>query len=88
MKTPKTLYPQAREIYTCELSVCPECGETLVVCNYQNGRKIVQTLLATLAVGYRPKSCPTRDCSLYDEGFPSARWQHLVPAYCTYGHRH
>jgi hypothetical protein len=86
MKTPKTLYPQAREIYHCELPACPECGEPLVICNYQNGRKIVQTLPLTLSVGYCPKRCLNRDCLRYDQRFGSAQWQHLAPQYCTYGY--
>lgn len=86
MKTPKTLYPQAREIYTCELALCPTCGETLAMCNYQNGRKRVQTMTGIWAVGYWPKRCHNPDCAAYDTRFPSAQWGHLSPSHCTYGY--
>lgn len=86
MKSPKILYLQSREIYICELTACSECGGILSVCNYQNGRKIIQTLQSTLAVGYRPKRCLNQDCILYDKRFASAQWQHIAPRYCTYGY--
>ena len=86
MKTPKELYPQAREIYTCELDVCPICGEELETCDYQNGRKTVQTMTGVLAVGYWPKRCSNPECAAYDTRFPSAQWHHLSPSHCTYGY--
>ncbi|MBT7080933.1 MAG: hypothetical protein HN929_05630 [Chloroflexi bacterium] len=86
MKTPKELYPQAQEIYTCELEFCPACGEKLAICNYRNGRKTVQTMTSILKVGYRPKRCSNPCCIAYDSRFPSAQWRHLSPSHCTYGY--
>ena len=86
MKTPKILYPEEREIYTCELEVCPACGEKLLKCNYQNGRKVVQTMKGIWEVGYTPKRCSNPDCMAYDTRFPSAQWGHLSPSHCTYGY--
>ncbi len=86
MKTPKELYPQAQEIYRCELENCPVCFEKLAICNYRNGRKTVQTMTRILNVGYYPKRCINADCVAYDTRFPSAQWGHLSPSHCTYSY--
>jgi hypothetical protein len=86
MKTPKELYPQGREIYTCELEICPMCGWKLMACSYLNGRKTVQTMTGVLEVGYQPKRCVNLDCIGCDARYPSARWGHLSPSHCTYGY--
>lgn len=86
MKTPKTLYPQTREIYICELDSCPVCGDELKIADYYNGQKVVQTLTETRAVSYRPKYCDNPACPRRGMRFGSAQWTHLAPAHCTYSY--
>ena len=44
MRTPRELYPQKPIVYSCELNVCPECGERLKVA-YVSGAKTIQSLV-------------------------------------------
>lgn len=86
MRTPKELYPQVSKVYTCELEACPKCGNPLVSCDYQSGRKTVQTLTMVLGVAYRPKHCVNPSCGDYLKVVRSAEWLHIAPLHCTYGY--
>jgi hypothetical protein len=86
MRTPKALYPQAREVYICELENCPICGGRLVTCDYRSGRKTVQTLTSVKAVAYQARRCAAVECEGRGMRWGSARWQQLAPQYCTYGY--
>lgn len=86
MRTPKELYPQVSEVYTCELGLCPKCGSPLVLCDYQSGRKTVQTTTLVMGIAYRPKRCVNPSCGDYLKVVRSAEWLHIAPLHCTYGY--
>ena len=86
MRTSKELDAQASEVFICELDHCPICKGALVVCDYQSGRKTVQTLSAALQIVYWPKQCADPHCSGHQVRWKSARWQQVAPLYCTYGY--
>jgi hypothetical protein len=86
MRTPKELYPQVSKVYTCELGSCPKCGSPLVLCDYQSGRKTVQTTTLVMGIAYRPKRCIDPSCGDYLKVVRSAEWLHIAPLHCAYGY--
>jgi len=86
MRTPKELYPQVSKVYTCELELCPKCGSHLVSCDYQSGRKTVQTMSFVMGIAYHPKRCVNPNCDDHLKVVRSAEWLHIAPLHCTYGY--
>jgi len=86
MRTPKVLYPDERIIYKPELSACPYCGGSLVMCDYLAWDKTVQTLDAVLSIGSRPACCADSGCSGHDMRLLSAEGQQIAPRGYTYGY--
>lgn len=86
MRTPKELYPQVSKVYTCELETCPMCSSPLVQCDYQSGRKTVQTMPLVMGIAYRPKHCLNPKCDDCLKVVRSAEWLHIAPMHCTYGY--
>jgi len=86
MRTPKALPRTSPTIYTCELSVCPQCNGTLKTLDYWNGLKTVQTMSAVLTIAYRPKVCRTPTHAACAQPLPSAEWQQIAPKFSTYGY--
>lgn len=85
MRTQKRLYPQISNVYKCELEKCSNCGSPLEQSDYLNGRKIVQTMLAVMQIGYYPKRCPKPRCPGHQSWLRSAEWQQIAPLNGTYG---
>lgn len=86
MRTPKVLYPDERIIYKPELSACPHCGESLVMCDYLAWDKTVQTLEAVLSIASRPACCADARCAGHDMRLVSAEGQQIAPRGFTYGY--
>jgi len=86
MRTPKALPRTSPTIYTCELSVCPQCHGTLKTLDYWSGLKTVQTMSAVMTIAYRPKACSTPTHAACAQSLPSAEWQQIAPKYSTYGY--
>ncbi len=86
MRTYKGLYREKPEIYKCELSHCPECGQELEEMAYLNGLKTVQTMNQIETIAYRPKRCMNESCARKGVSWASAAWQQIAPKYCTYGY--
>lgn len=86
MRTPKQLYSNARIIYKPELSACPHCGESLVMCNYLAWDKTVQTLDGVLSVASRPGCCADPLCLGHPMRLLSAEGQQIAPPNSTYGY--
>ena len=86
MRTHKRLYPQTTKVYKCELEQCLICGQRLQQNANLNGRKIVQTLTATMEIGYYAKGCTIPECAGYQSWLRSAEWQHIAPLHGTYGY--
>lgn len=86
MRTPKVLYPNERIIYKPELSTCPDCGGSLVMCDYLAWDKTVQTLDVVLSIASRPASCADPQCSGHDMRLLSAEGQQIAPRGYTYGY--
>ena len=72
-------------MYSCELDVCPECGERLKVA-YTSGAKTVQTLVGVSTIAQRPKNCLEPSCARYQVVCKSSQWQQVAPGHCTYGY--
>jgi hypothetical protein len=85
MRTSREYYPKKAIVYTCEVEVCPECGERMKMA-YTSGAKTVQTMAGVLTISQRPKYCPQLGCVRYEVKCPSAQWQQVAPSHCTYGY--
>lgn len=85
MRTPREFYHGKPIVYSCELDVCPECGERLKVA-YVSGAKTVQAWAGVSTVAQRPKKCMNPKCARYKVLCKSSRWQQLAPSHCTYGY--
>jgi len=86
MRTPKLLYPDERIIYKPELSACPHCGGSLVMCNYLAWDKTVQTLDSVLSIASRPGLCADPTCPGHHMRLLSAEGQQIAPPRFTYGY--
>ncbi|MEI6291384.1 MAG: transposase [Chloroflexota bacterium] len=86
MRTYKGLYRGKPEIYKCELSECPECGQELEGMRYLNGLKTVQTMVEVETIAYQPKRCVNENCKSKGVSWPSEGWQQIAPKYSTYGY--
>ncbi len=86
MRTPKTLYPKERIIYKPELSECPHCGGTLMLCNYLAWDKTVQTLDGVFSVASRPGYCLTAGCLGHEMRLLSAQGQQVALPGSGYGY--
>ena len=85
MRTPRELYHGKPIVYSCELDVCPECGERLKVA-YVSGSKTVQTSAGVSTIAQRPKKCMNPRCVRYKVICKSSGWQRIAPSYCTYSY--
>lgn len=85
MRTPRELYHTTPIVYSCELDVCPKCGEPLKAA-YVSGVKTVQTLTGNLSIAHRPKHCSDPSCERAGVVCKSAQWQQIAPCHCTYGY--
>lgn len=85
MRTPRRLYHTMPIVYSCELELCPKCGERLKVA-YVSGVKTVQTLTGNLSIAHRPKRCSAPSCERHGVVCKSAQWQQVAPCHCTYGY--
>ncbi len=70
----------------CKLNKCPGCGSDLVICDYVNGKKTVQTVSDVICLSYRGKFCPAPDCSYSGTTFKSSQWLRTAPPHGTYGY--
>ena len=86
MRTPKELYPDERVIYKPELSACPHCGGSVVMCDYLAWDKTVQTLDAVVSVASRPGYCVDPACPGHHMRLLSAEGQQVAPRGSTYGY--
>jgi hypothetical protein len=85
MRTPREYYLKKPMVYTCELSVCPECGGRLKIA-YTSGRKTVQTMVGVLTIAQRPGYCLQPGCARHEVVCKAAAWQQIAPQHCTYGY--
>ena len=85
MRTPRELYSKKPIVYTCELTVCPQCHGPLETA-YVSGAKTVQTMSGVLTIAQRPKRCADQGCAGHVVRWKSAQWEQISPSHCTYGY--
>ncbi len=86
MKTSKDLLPTETLNCVCELNDCPICASQLLLCDYVNGRKTVQTMSDVLKLSYLPKKCSNPNCYYHHNPVRSAEWLQIAPIHGTYGY--